>query len=204
MKNIVICINKRDTDLLGLLNDIGTNNFCKIVRMSLRTLVDPSEYDDRKLKKILSTKGKYNISPPIEILIRIQAQKDANLEKLLDNLKDDTKISYFAKVAVRNFLGAYLYPYFFKNKQEFFDLDKRVIPILKSAKIKSGIKIVEVNKQVTPAKPIEKPKEVEKEKTKYEPPLEIESTVPDLKMDLNSSNDDDDFDALSMLEQLLD
>lgn len=204
MRNIVICINKRDTDLLGLLNDIGPSNFRKIVRMSLRSLTDPSEYDDRKLKKLLSERGKYNISPPIEIKLCIKAQKDADLEKLFDNLKNDTKLSYFTKVAVRNFLGAYLYPYFFKNKQEFFDLDKRVIPILKSAKIKSGIRIVEVNKQVTPAKPIEKPKEVEKEKPKYTPPLEIESTAYDLKMDSNSSNDDDDFDALSMLEQLLD
>ena len=204
MKNIVIWINKRDTDLLGLLNDIGPGNFRKIIRMSLRSLTDPSEYDDRKLKKLLSEKGKYNISPPTSIRMSICAKKDADLDKLFDNLKDDTKLSYFTKIATRNFLGAYLYPYFFKNKQEFFDLDKRVIPILKSAKIKSGVRIVEINKQVTPIKPIEKPKEVEKEKPKYAPPLEIESTTYDLKMDSNSSNDDDDFDALSMLEQLLD
>lgn len=201
MKYITLHLSKRDADLLGLLNDIGTRNFRKIIRMSLRTLTDPSEYNDKALKKILSQRGKYKITPPQDIRLAFCETKDPDLIKLLNSLKSDVSAGYFVKVAIRNFLGAYLYKYFFKGSPEFFDLDKRVIPILRNAKIKTQVRVIKEKadtiKSTIQTEPV-KPKPV------FNEPLPIESEKPLTFEDNNTSNNDDDFDALSMLEQLLD
>ena len=201
-----------DPDLLELLNEIGRPAFISITKMCLMALVSPTEFSEEKLNTYLNQRKPSDVKYKNNtITIVFQSDKYTPLFKLLDSRTKGFTISGFVKLILRQHLFLHLANYYFKDNPILL-LDKEVLPILRTAKIKvktvasRGSKTIsyKATKEITFAKPItkkDKPLDTTPKVEVLKPvealPIEETPTLP------ITDDDADEFDALAILDQLI-
>lgn len=101
MINVIYLYNKHDTDLIGLLEEVGIKNFRGIIKDALRILTRPGytpKINIPEYKPYSGEKERY------QVFISIQSEKDEDVRELLTHVKY-RQINSFIKMALRFYLG---------------------------------------------------------------------------------------------------
>ena len=187
---IIHLSDSRDADLIEVHKRIGDKAFKEIAKICLLSLIEPTFYDERRIKKCLSESNPHKAQKG-SVKIRLTFYEDWKKDGVLQikkELRENVTLSLLTKALIRQRIASELIPICFKKSKNIILLDKEFIPILKSAKIGASLKVpVPVTVQVPVTANTIKSKETEEITTnatlKETPDSPIIKTTPDKTSD---------------------
>lgn len=225
-QKILYLSQKRDKDIIGLLNDIGAKNFRKCTYCCLRALFNRTYIEKAKTlsrEKVENGENTYlnyitegpRDKAGIKFWLSMNSEQDENIRILLNNIKENC-VSIFIKTTIRQVLGPQiLLKYILKEETQI-----EIGDITFTSFINMGTPVAIPQKKRAKRKPTRIKKVQNKEETVKHTTMDIPSfhtesnDIPsftsqvsikeeDINITTESDTNEDDFDVLSMLEGML-
>ena len=218
----------KDPDLCGFLNDVGTNRFREVAKLCLKGLFDNESA--QKALNLAKNKPSKIKEPDFKdgysrVRIVFSDKKDLEVINILQSVKNNSR-SMFAKIAIRQILGPQiLLKYFLRDSAESFFAENVYVPV-RTVNITQNIDISSykareeyINTKENPdysnyneTKGLEQKTassltvsnqnhNIEEKQVDVLKPISI--PTPSSYIVEDDSSDTDDFDMLSMLEDML-
>ncbi len=189
---VIIQLSKtKDTDLIEVYKRIGDKAFKEIAKICLLSLIEPTFYDEKKIKSCLCETNPHkaqNESVKVRLTFYEEWKKEGVLQ-IKKELRENITLSSLTKTLIRQRIASELIPICFKKRKNIILLDKEFIPILKSAKINLVQKVVTTTaaptKEILPA--IAKTVEINEENEQIKADLPFEES-PAVKAEIKDES----------------